>query len=236
MSRTVGRGGVPAWVTASVLGVVVAIGLVVGYVALTAGPADPPKSAPPADAVLPDGSYPREPLAVGEVFPPFEAGGWLNGEPHQPGDGKSRLIVVDVWADWCPVCRQTAPGLVEAHQQFAEAGVAFVSFTSLGRSEVESFARAYQIPWPCAFGASAEAVARIGAYSTDRMSAFYHPKSLNYHVGHEVTPTLFVIGPDGRVIWNDRQARPRHLKDGPGVLHELVETVEHALGEHAGTK
>lgn len=237
MSRRIARRQVPTWVAATVL-VLVATAVLTGrYLALTQAPPDAaPKTAPPDDVVLPPGSYPQTPLAAGEPFPPFEAGGWVNGEPKQPGDGSAELTVVDVWADWCPVCRQTAPGLVEAHRQFAEAGVAFVSLTSLGRAEVASFAEAYSVPWPCGYGADSRSVARLGVYSTERMSGLYHPGMATFHTGHEITPTLFLIGADGRVLWNDRQARPRHLKDAAGVLREITDQIERALAARAGTK
>ena len=237
MFEIVKRGRIPNWVAYSILSVVLAIGIAV--LCLHGGQPSLPGDdlgSPPPESVLPAGSYASVPLASGHLFPRIEGSGWVNGPPSDPGHGSATLTVVDVWADWCPVCRQTAPLLVEAHQHFAGAGVAFMSLTSLGRSDVESFVNAYAIPWPCGYGATPEEIALLGVYSTERMSRFYHPGLDNYHVGHEITPTLFVVGPNGHILWNDRQARPRHLKDAAGVLQELTEQVEHALAAKLRTE
>ena len=51
--------------------------------------------------------------------------------------------------------------------------MAFVSLTSDSRAQAESFVERYSIPWPCGYGAAL------------------------------VTPTLYLISPDGRVLWDD---------------------------------
>lgn len=239
MSRIglVSRIRIPNWVAIPVVCAVAAVGLVAALIwSAKNDSSNEPFGPPPPESVLPTDRFPQAPLAKGELLPDFESGGWVNGEPKQPGEGAVILTVVDVWADWCPVCRQTAPGLVEAHRRFAEDGVAFVSLTSLDRNKVESFAREYSIPWPCGYGASAESFAQLGVYSTERMSRLYHPGLPNFHTSHEITPTLFLIGKDGRVVWNDDQARPRHLKDAGGVLRELTEQIERQLSERTLTE
>jgi hypothetical protein len=100
--------------------------------------------------------------------------------------------------------------------------VEFVSMTNVPRGRAEQFAQAFSVPWPCGYGAALEGIARWGAYSADRMSPNYNP-------GYEVSPTLYLLGPDGHVLWCDGQARMRKgvhtgLREG-----ELEEAIERAL-------
>jgi hypothetical protein len=95
--------------------------------------------------------------------------------------------------------------------------VAFVSLTNMPKNSVAAFVERMSIPWPSGYGASNETIARFGAYGFDRALP-----------GYEVTPTLYLIGPDGLIRWNDRQARSRHEDKGP-LLKELETEIERAL-------
>lgn len=115
-----------------------------------------------------------------------------------------------------------APGLVQAYRKFRDRGVVFVSLTNVSRPQVESFVEQFSVPWSCGYGSTLQALARFGAYTTERMSGNYNP-------GYEVSPTLYLIGRKGRVLWNDGQARPRHLKDSAALLRDLDAEIERAL-------
>lgn len=193
--------------------------------AATAGAAGKPvaaASASNAAARLPDGSYPAGPLAAGTAVPLMEAGGWINGAPSPLDQAKPRLVVLDIWSHWCMACRQTAPGLVRLQRKFANQQVSFVSLTNVDRQQVEQFASQANISWPCGYGASLKSLSSFGAYNPDRFLKNAPP-------GYEVTPTLYVIGADGRVLWHDEQGRPRHLKDSNTIVQELEAEIERLL-------
>jgi thiol-disulfide isomerase/thioredoxin len=171
-------------------------------------------------AALPAGTYPEAPLSPGTPAPPLEAAGWVNGPPPRPG--AARLIVLDIWAGWCPACQLTAPGVVRLHQKYKDRGVAFVSLTDQGADAVRAFADRFGAGWACGYGTPLEAVARFGAYSGELMTESYNP-------GYEVHPTFFVLGPDGHVVWHDDQARPRHLKTPGAVVRDLEAAIERQL-------
>jgi hypothetical protein len=90
--------------------------------------------------------------------------------------------------------------------------VAFVSLTDLPRGGAERFAREFSAPWPCGYGAAPESVARWGAYNP----------------GREVSPTLYLVGPGGLVLWCDGRGRLRHVP-GPEREAELEAAIERAL-------
>jgi thiol-disulfide isomerase/thioredoxin len=50
---------------------------------------------------------------------------------------KGKVVVVDVWADWCIPCKQEFPNLVELHRRFAKAGLVCVS-VSLDEAEKQA--------------------------------------------------------------------------------------------------
>jgi hypothetical protein len=102
--------------------------------------------------------------------------------------------------------------------------VAFVSLTDASPDRAEAFVKAFGVPWPCGYGATLPFLGRLGAYSARRMSANYNP-------GYEVGPTIFLIGADGRVVWNDGQARPRHLKESKALVREVDAAIDRALAD-----
>ena len=136
-----------------------------------------------------------EQLGVGEALPPWPTEGWVQGGP--PAGYK--LLVVDVWHDWCPFCRQTAPLLVEVYGQYKDRGVQFVSLTSMDAGAVQNFIKVFRIAWPCAGDLSPEAVGSFGSYNAAQRAP-----------GYEVAPTLLLVGADGKVIWTDRRGRMAH--------------------------
>lgn len=65
---------------------------------------------------------------VGKPFIPFVQKD-VNGEDFNMKDviGKSKIIILDFWASWCPDCRKENPGLVAAYNDFKNKGLDIVS-------------------------------------------------------------------------------------------------------------
>jgi hypothetical protein len=114
--------------------------------------------------------------------------------------------------------------LVQAYHKYKERQVEFVSLTNVSRGNTELFVESFAIPWPCGYGTTLEQLGQFGAYSTDRMSDSYNP-------GYEVTPTMYLIGTDGQILWHDQQARPHHLKSSAELLQEVDREIERQLGK-----
>jgi hypothetical protein len=102
--------------------------------------------------------------------------------------------------------------------------VAFVSLTNEPHDWAESFVKVFAVPWPCGYEATLPFLAQLGAYSAKQMSATSNP-------GSEVRPTVYLIGADGRVLWNDGQARPLHTKQSEALVREIDAAIDRALAD-----
>lgn len=156
------------------------------------------------------------PLKPGAAIPKLEAEGWINAEPTSLEVPGTRLMVVDWWADWCPFCRHGAPELVQLHKKFSTLGVVFVSLTNMPRGSVESFVKEFGVTWPNGYGGRSDLINGFGVGS-----GIPQP-------GYGIAPTLFIIGRDGRVLWNDQQARFRHVDVG-AWSSDVAKAIENAL-------
>lgn len=93
----------------------------------------------------------------------------------------------------------------------------------MAQSGAAEFVEQFGVEWPCGYGAPLSALARFGAYTTERTGPAYNPHQ-------EVNPTLYLLGPDGRVVWNDGQARPRHRGVPADVMRDVEAAIERELG------
>ena len=78
---------------------------------------------------------------------------------------------------------QHTPGLVKIHDKYADRGVKFVALTQEdagAMQKIENFVSTLKVPWPIGYGA------------TETTQKYEIP-------GY---PTTFVIGRNGKVVWN----------------------------------
>jgi thiol-disulfide isomerase/thioredoxin len=198
------------------------VAAIAGLLIITGACDRPGEPSPPADSVsnpapaLP-AIVPATPaLKAGDKLPALAAEGWVNGTPPSPSAPGVRLLVVDVWALWCPYCKQGAPGLVGLFQKYSARGVAFVSLTNMSREATTQFAEQFGLTWPNGYGATAETIAALGAGSGLGMP------------GYGVAPTLYLVGPDGKILWSDEQARFHHT-DSAKWRQDVERAIDTAL-------
>ena len=136
--------------------------------------------------------------------PELTAAGWVNGTGPSAAEMAGKVVVIDVWAFWCGPCQRLAPSLVQTYQKYKDRGVLFVGLTPDGGAQVDqvkAFVDRYSIPWPNGYEASGTLRA----------------------LGVRYFPSLFVVGTDGRIVWQNEmggsleQAIDAALAAGRGV-------------------
>jgi thiol-disulfide isomerase/thioredoxin len=125
-------------------------------------------------------------------------------------DFKGKVVIVDLWATWCPPCREEVKQLVKLHKAYRGAGLEIVGLNFEGtpfkeaKTTVKKFAKEYGITYTCLLG--------------DEKTRDQVPNFIAY-------PTLLFL---------DRTGRVRLLRLG---LHpyELLEPIVTTLLEEPGT-
>lgn len=78
----------------------------------------------------------------------------LQGGKWSLAQAKGDVVLVNVWATWCPPCRAETPGLVNIAKRYAAKGVQVVGVAlDSDPHQVPEFVSRYGIPYPILFPA-----------------------------------------------------------------------------------
>ncbi|MEZ4587950.1 MAG: TlpA disulfide reductase family protein [Gemmatimonadales bacterium] len=137
----------------------------------------------------------------GELSPSFEAT-TLDGRPVSSESLRGRVVLVNVWATWCPPCRIEMPLLEAMYQRHRERGLVVLglSVDTKPADSVRAFLEERKITYP---------VAIVGDPVIDALG------------GVTGYPTSFLI---------DREGRIRHRALGPLAMASFEPAVRRALG------
>ncbi|MEQ9569459.1 MAG: TlpA disulfide reductase family protein [Longimicrobiales bacterium] len=105
----------------------------------------------------------------------------FDGTRLTSADLRGKVVVLNVWATWCPPCRVEIPALQDLHERTADSGdvvVIGLATDVAGRRVVEPFLTEREVSYP------------NGLLDRDTRRALG---------GISHTPTTYVIGPDGVV-------------------------------------
>jgi len=74
----------------------------------------------------------------------------MNGEPFTLSEHEGQVIVLNIWATWCPPCREEIPDFIEMQDELEDDGVLFVgvSVDETGWDVVRPFAEEFGINYP----------------------------------------------------------------------------------------
>lgn len=90
-----------------------------------------------------------KPLQLGIEVPNFVFPD-INGKEVSLADHKGKVVLLNVWATWCPPCRQEMPSMQRLYEKFK--GESFeilaVSIDSAGREAVAPFMREMNLTFP----------------------------------------------------------------------------------------
>jgi peroxiredoxin len=81
---------------------------------------------------------------------PDITGTTLDGKPLKFADYRGKVIVVNVWASWCPPCRAEASGLEKVYKNTQSQGVEFIGINTRDpqKENAQAFYRTYGITFP----------------------------------------------------------------------------------------
>lgn len=132
-----------------------------------------------------DQSMPTVPLAAAEAahaVPDFEFPD-LDGKQRLGREWKTRILVLNFWAAWCPPCRDETPTFVELQEQYGTDNVRFVGIAIDDPEPVREFAETYGVNYPILLGDE-------------------HAVSLSRRLGNrfEGLPFTVVAEPGGKVV------------------------------------
>jgi thiol-disulfide isomerase/thioredoxin len=139
-------------------------------------------------------------LPIGHEIPPLDPAGWINGPAPTRDEMSGKVVVIDIWDYYCPMCTAVAPTLVDIYKQYEEQDVVFVGLTLSNKELAKDYVQENQVPWPTGYEAEETMAALVG-----------------------VSATLFVVV-DGHVVWHDTSARFQHrISDLPERLSSAID-------------
>jgi thiol-disulfide isomerase/thioredoxin len=205
--RLAGRFVIPVWLAAGITGLATGLGLgcgsmhALGY-RFTMETVPPFRMDPLSTFDQINRAAGDRPLSTGSIAPELQAGGWINTASRGAPDIEGRVVVLDVWADWCPMCEAAARSLTDVEEKYRRRGVVFITLTAQGIETAYKIANVCKTSGPIGYDAAATIEALVG-----------------------VSPTVFVVGADGRIAWHDDRSRYKHdIDDLPAHLEQALET------------
>ena len=132
-------------------------------------------SAVPASAI-PGGKVPAP--QTGFLAPDFTAE-TIDGETVRLSDLRDKVVLVNIWASWCPPCRAEMPAIERTYQAYKDKGFVVLAIDSTVQdtaANAQAFVNENKLSFP------------ILMDETGEITRLYHVQSL---------PTSFFIGSDG---------------------------------------
>ncbi len=136
----------------------------------------PPRNALLADALPIPGQTGS--FLAGRPAPDFELR-TLEGERLRLSDFRGRPVLLNFWASWCGPCRRELPVLSLIHLDYEERGLVILGVNDEGRGTATTAARELKLPF------------RTLDDGSRKVHSLYRVQSI---------PSIFLIGPDGRVV------------------------------------
>ena len=88
----------------------------------------------------------------------------LNDKPVRLSDFRGKVVLVDVWATWCPPCRVEIPFLVSLYDKYKDKGLEIIGIATdiEGKRVVKPFAEKFKINYTLVIGDGREVMKVFG--------------------------------------------------------------------------
>ncbi len=134
-------------------------------------------------------STPAARAADKEILPaqPALEGSMLNGKPYKLDTHKGEVILVAFWATWCPTCQAEMPAFRKFYEANKKSGFELVAVSiDDTMSEIDDYAR--QAKWLSKDRQEFPSLWRNAPGYLDNFGKVF------------ATPTVFLIGRDGKIV------------------------------------
>jgi thiol-disulfide isomerase/thioredoxin len=118
--------------------------------------------------------------------PEIQAAYWLNSGALTLAQLRGKVVVLEFFATWCPVCNDSMPGLIDLHKQYAGQGVVFIGLTKEAQDVVQPYVQNMGIPY--AVGGGSQSV---------------------HEYGVREIPKMCIFDPDGTAVWRGHPMDPK---------------------------
>jgi thiol-disulfide isomerase/thioredoxin len=126
---------------------------------------------------------------LGSAPPEIQAADWLNtNSPVSLESLRGQTVMVEFWATWCGPCVAGIPHLNEMQKKYGDKGFRILSLTAEDRETVEAFQKTREEPIEYTVGLGSETSKAYGVRGI---------------------PAAFLIGTDGKLLWNGHPSSPQ---------------------------
>ena len=146
------------------------------------------------------------PVTVGSKAPEFRA--WTMDEPRAVrtlGDYRGQVLLLNIWATWCPPCRAEMPSMQRLHEEFGDRGLAVVAVT-IDQAGMEQSIRQFAHEFGLTF--------EILHDPEGRIQQLYQTTGV---------PETFIIGPDGVIRRKVIAAADWYSETNRAAMRRLLE-------------
>jgi thiol-disulfide isomerase/thioredoxin len=146
-------------------------------------------------------------LAVGDAAPPLKIKEWVRGDAvNLAKEASKRIHMIEFWATWCPPCKQSVPLLTDFQKKHAKdlvvIGVTDADPFRNSVTEIRDFVKEY-----------GDKMAYTVAIDDDGATTkAYMPSEV------AGIPQAFLVGRDGKVVWQGSPLDPALEKVIPDVI------------------
>jgi peroxiredoxin len=124
-------------------------------------------------------------VEIGDVAPEFTAR-TLGGRDLRLRDVRGKVVLMDFWASWCGMCQTALPTMMKLQKKYEKDGLVIVGVSvDTDAKKAQSFVARHAIPW---------SQTALGPIDSNPVARLYNVNS---------TPTIILIGRDGKVIGRD---------------------------------
>jgi cytochrome c biogenesis protein CcmG, thiol:disulfide interchange protein DsbE len=135
--------------------------------------------APPVRTAVPAGA--ETALRTSEVAPAFTLP-TIDGQEVSLSDYRGQVVLVNIWATWCPPCVREIPRLVRVHEQFKDQGFAVIGINTTYQDQLDkvtTFVRDQGISYPVLLD---------------------HDGAVGAQYSSRLMPTSYLIDRDGKIV------------------------------------